>query len=201
MLGVADVPGILLTAVGAFVGTNIDDFVVLLLIALSAPPEGARVWRVAGGQYLGFAVLVALSLAGGAALRAVPVQWVGLLGLIPVALGIGGLLRARRPEPEAGETPRPDSILGVAALTIANGGDNVSVYVVLFRHLDLAGTALTLGVFAVLLAVWCAAALILGRYARLVPGFVRAGRWVSPCLFIAIGLVVVVNSGVLARLA
>jgi cadmium resistance transporter len=146
MLGVADVPGILLTAVGAFVGTNIDDFVVLLLIALSAPPEGARVWRVAGGQYLGFAVLVALSLAGGAALRAVPVQWVGLLGLIPVALGIGGLLRARRPEPAAGETPRPDSTLGVAALTIANGGDNVSVYVVLFRHLDLAGTALTLGV-------------------------------------------------------
>lgn len=197
----ADVPGILLTAVGAFVGTNIDDFVVLLLIALSAPPEGARVWQVVGGQYLGFAALVALSLAGGVVLRAVPVQWVGLFGLIPVALGIRGLLRARRPAPEAGPTTRPDNVLGVALLTIANGGDNVSVYVLLFRHPDLTGTVVTLAVFAVLLAIWCAAALILGRYARLVPGVVRAGRWVSPCLFIAIGIVVLVNSGVLTRLA
>jgi hypothetical protein len=44
------VPGILLTSAGAFVGTNVDDFVVLLLIALSAPPEGIRVWRVVGGS-------------------------------------------------------------------------------------------------------------------------------------------------------
>src|ERR1051326_5547565 len=116
----ADVPGILLTAVGAFVGTNIDDFAVLLLVALSAPPEGARAGRVAGGQYLGFAALVALSLAGGVVLRAVPVQWVGLFGLIPVALGIRGLLQARRPAPGAGETPRADSVLAVALLTIAN---------------------------------------------------------------------------------
>lgn len=197
----ADVPGILLTAAGAFVGTNLDDFVVLLLIALSAPPEGARVWQVTGGQYLGFAALVALSVAGGALLRAVPVQWAGLFGLIPVALGIRGLLRARRPAPEAGEPPRADSVLAVALLTIANGGDNVSVYVLLFRHLNLAGTALTLAVFAVLLAIWCAAALILGRYARVVPGVVRAARWVSPCLFIAIGLIVLTNSGVLTRLS
>ena len=197
----ADVPGVLLTAVGAFVGTNIDDFVVLLLIVVSAPPEGARVWRVAGGQYLGFAALVALSLAGGAVLRAVPVRWVGLFGLIPVALGVLELLRMRRAEPAAGEAPRADSTLAVALLTIANGGDNVSVYVLLFRHLDAAGTALTLAVFAAPVAGWCAAALLLGRYARLVPGVVRAGRWVSPCLFIAIGLIVLVSSGVLTRLA
>lgn len=197
----ADVPGVLLTAVGAFVGTNIDDFVVLLLIALSAPPEGARVWQVVGGQYLGFAALVAISLAGGALLREVPVQWVGLFGLIPVALGIRELLRMRRAQPEPGEALRADSAPAVALLTIANGGDNVSVYVLLFRHLDLAGTALTLAGFAVLLALWCAGALMLGRYARLVPGVVRVGRWVSPCLFIAIGLIVLVSSGVLTRLA
>jgi cadmium resistance protein CadD (predicted permease) len=198
---VADVPGILLTAVGAFAGTNIDDFVVLLLIVLSAPPEGARIWPVVGGQYLGFAALVAISLAGGAVLREVPVQWVGLFGLIPVALGIRELLRLRRAEPAPGETLRADSAPAVALLTIANGGDNVSVYVLLFRHLDLAGTALALAGFAVLLALWCAAALMLGRYARLVPGVVRVGRWVSPCLFIAIGLIVLVSSGVLTRFA
>jgi cadmium resistance protein CadD (predicted permease) len=201
MLGVAHVPSILLTAAGAFVGTNIDDFAVLLLIVVSAPPEGARMWRVAGGQYLGFAAIVAVSLAGAAALHAVPLEWAGLFGAVPVLLGIWGLLRLRRPGDEAGAAARADSVTAVALLTIAGGADNVSVYVPLFRRLDGAGTALTLAVFAVLLAVWCAAALLAGRYARLVPAIVRAGRWLSPCLYIAIGVIILVSTGALAHLA
>src|SRR5204862_445915 len=153
-------PSTLLTAAGSFVATNIDDFVVLLLIAVSAPPEGARIWRVTGGQYLGFAAIVAISVAGAAALHAVPVEWAGLLGVIPVVLGIWQLLRLRRPGGEARTAARADTVTAVALLTIAGGADNVSVYVPLFRRLDGAGTGMTLAVFAVLLGVWCAAALL-----------------------------------------
>lgn len=195
----ADLPGVLLTAAGAFVGTNVDDFVVLLLIAVGAPPEGARVWRVVGGQYLGIAALVALGLAGAEILRAVPLRWVGLLGLVPIALGVRELLRMRRGREDAAAV-RMDNVMAVALMTLTNGGDNVSVYVPLFRRLDVGGTALTLLVFAVLIAVWCAAALVIGRYARLVPAVVRAGRWLNPCLFIAIGLIVLVSTGVLTHL-
>lgn len=190
----------LLTAAGAFVGTNVDDFVVLLLIAVGAPPEGARGWHVVGGQYLGIATLVALSLAGAEILRAVPLRWVGLFGLIPIALGVRQLLRLRRGDDDEASAIRADSILAVAFMTIANGGDNISVYVLLFRHLDVAGTALTLLVFAVLIAAWCVAALVTGRYARLVPAVVRAGRWLSPCLFITIGVIVILSTGVLTHL-
>ncbi|HEY7429323.1 MAG TPA: hypothetical protein VH641_01180 [Streptosporangiaceae bacterium] len=57
-----------------------------------------------------------------------------------------------------------------------------------------------MGVFAVLLALWCATALVLGRYARLVPGVIRVSRGLSPCLFIVIGVIILVSSGVLTRL-
>jgi cadmium resistance protein CadD (predicted permease) len=89
-----------------------------------------------GGQYLGFTALVALSLAGAEALRAVPAQWAGLLSLIPVALGIRGLWQLRGPDGEPDPSIRADSTITVALVTIANVGDNVSVYVPLFRHLD-----------------------------------------------------------------
>lgn len=191
---------VVLTAVGAFAATNVDDFVFVLLVAVSAAPSGGpRVWHVIGGQYLGFAVLVALSLAGAAVLHTVPGQWVGLFGLIPLALGVIGLVRLRTTPRGAAPPVRSDALGTVALVTIANGADNISVYALLFRQPDAAGTAVTLAVFAVLLAVWCAAALAAGYYARLIPAIMRAGRWLSPCLFIAIGLIVLIGTGVLTR--
>lgn len=193
---------IVLTAVGAFAATNVDDFVFVLLVAVGAAPAGGpRVWRVIGGQYLGFAVLVALSLAGAAVLHTVPGQWVGLFGLIPLALGVIGLVRLRTTPPGASPPVRSDALGTVALVTIANGADNISVYALLFRQLGAAGTAVTLAVFAALLAMWCAAALAAGHYARLIPAITRAGRWLSPCLFIAIGLIVLIRTGVLTRLS
>jgi cadmium resistance protein CadD (predicted permease) len=187
------------TAAAAFAATNVDDFAVLLLIAIGASPGGATARRVVAGQYLGFTVLVLISLAGAAALHSLPGRWVGLLGLVPLALGIRGLVQAMRSSPRP--PIRADNRAAVALVTIASGGDNISVYVLLFRQLDAAGLAAALVTFAVLLGVWCAAALAAGGFARLVPALVRAGHWLSPCLFIAIGVFVLVRTGVLTRLA
>jgi cadmium resistance protein CadD (predicted permease) len=191
---VTHLAAVALTAVGAFAATNVDDFVFLLLVSVGAPPGGPRAWHVIGGQYLGFAALVALSLAGAAVLHTVPDRWVGLFGLIPLTLGVIGLLRLRRGEVAAGPPARGDAVGTIALVTVANGADNISVYVLLFRQLDAAGTAAALVVFAACVALWCAAALTAARYARLVPAVARAGRWLTPCLFIAIGLIVLTGA-------
>jgi cadmium resistance protein CadD (predicted permease) len=191
---VTHLAAVVLTAVGAFAGTNVDDFVYVLLVAVGAPPGGPRVWHVIGGQYLGFAALVALSLAGAAVLHAVPDRWVGLFGLIPLALGVLGLVRLRTRPAEAAPPVRGDAVGTIALVTIANGADNISVYVLLFRQLDAAGTAVALAMFAACVAVWCAAALAAAHYARLVPAVARAARWLTPCLFIAIGLIVLLRT-------
>ena len=52
----------------------------------------------------------------------------------------------------------------------------------------------------VLIGLWCAAAAWLGGHPRVVRVVDRAGHWLVPVVFIAIGVTILVSSGVLGRL-
>lgn len=183
------------TAAGAFIGTNIDDFVVLLLLVLGMPVDGIRRWQIVAGQYLGFGVLLVISACGALALGALSERWAGLLAVVPLALGVRGLIEAGRGPPPAGKAPiLVGNVVKVAAVTVANGGDNVSVYSLLFRQLNPAGTAGTVVVFLLLLGGLCALALVVGRHTRLVPAIVRGDRWLTPCVFVIIGVALLVRT-------
>ncbi|WP_328345013.1 cadmium resistance transporter [Micromonospora sp. NBC_00421] len=194
-----DLWGAVSAAAAVFAATNLDDIVVLTVLFVAARGTGRpRPWQIVSGQYLGITALVAVGLVVAAGLLVVPDPWTGLLGLLPVALGVRALLA--RTDDDA-----PPSVvgglLGVTGVTIANGADNIAVYVPVFRSLD-PGTALVyLLVFAALVAVWCGAAALLGGHPRVVRLIGRAGHWLVPAVFIGIGLVILVGSGVLGRLA
>jgi cadmium resistance protein CadD (predicted permease) len=199
---VAHLASVVGTAAGAFVGTNIDDFVVLLLLVLGMPKDGIRRWQIIAGQYLGFAVLLVITACGALALHAVSESWAGLLAVVPLALGVRGLIQAGRAPDATGETPiLAASVAKVAIVTVANGGDNVSVYTVLFRQLNPAGTAVTILVFLVMLGGLCALALAVGQHARLIPGIVRGNKWFTPSVYVIIGAVLLVRTGAIAHLA
>ena len=86
-----------------------------------------------------------------AGVRLIPDEWVGLLGLLPIALGVHGLLGARQPD----STYLPATgTLSVAGLTAANGVDNVTVYVLLFAGQSPGSDLLTIATFFVLLIGW-----------------------------------------------
>ena|SRR5205823_5134958 len=74
----------LITGAVAFSATNIDD-IVFLTIFFSQTPER---WRVVLGQYLGFTVLVLVSLIGFFGGQILPHQWLRLFGVAPIAIGI-----------------------------------------------------------------------------------------------------------------
>ena len=80
--------------------------------------------------------------------------------------------------------------VAVAAVTIANGADNISVYTPLFRTIGAAPTAVTIAIFALLTAVWCLAATWLASHRRVVAVIERLGHWIVPAVFIAIGIVI-----------
>lgn len=188
-----------ITAAGMFAGTNVDDLIVLTVLFLTSRMEGrpAR-WQIWAGQYLGIAALVAISVLAALGLTIVPDGWVGLLGLIPLALGVRGLAAAR----DGGEEPpvAAGNLVAVAGVTIANGADNVSVYTPVFRTIGAAPTALTIAVFAAGVALWCVAASWLGSHRRIIGAIERHGHWLVPAVFITIGAVIIVESGVLTRL-
>lgn len=190
-------------AVGLFAGTNIDDIIVLTVLFLTWRASGKpRPWQIIAGQYTGIGALVAVSVVAALGLTIVPDRWVGLLGLVPLALGVNSLISAVRAhtadkQPTAVVATGLPSIVGV---TIANGADNIAVYTPVFRTLGLADSLITIAVFAVLVAVWCAAGAWLGSHKRVVALVERFGHWLVPAVFITIGVVILAESGVIGRL-
>jgi len=184
-----------LSGLGPFVVTNVDDFVLLTVLFATVGRGGPTNRQIVAGQYLGIGVLVAVSALVAIGLTPVPERWIGLLGLAPIALGVRGLLHARRDAPEEGRIAAVTGTAGVVAVTLADGADNVSVYVPLFRQAGVATTAGYVVTFAVLVGVWCAVARVVADRRVLIAGIDRVGHWLVPVLYIAIGIRVVVVSG------
>ena len=124
--------GLLGMAVILFASTNVDDIFVLL--GFFADPKFRR-RQVAIGQYLGIAALYGASVLASLMSLVVPAAYIGFLGFAPIFLGLKKLweLRSGRETDDDADGHEQASaghgnIVAVAAVTIANGGDNVSIY-------------------------------------------------------------------------
>jgi cadmium resistance protein CadD (predicted permease) len=195
--------GTIATAAGMFAGTNVDDIIILTVLFLSSRAGGVpRPWQIWGGQYAGIAVLVLVSVVAALGLTIVPDDWVGLLGLVPFGLGIKGLISAIRVRQD-GQDASPavaSGLISVAGVTIANGADNISVYTPVFRTIGTAATMVTIGVFALGVALWCLAGSWLGSHKKIIELVERYGQWIVPAVFIIIGGLIVIESGVLGKI-
>ena len=190
-------------AAGMFAVTNIDDLVLLALFFARAQGRRAAVWRVVAGQYLGFAGILVVSVVGALGAGLLPDRVVPYLGLVPLVLGIRLAWQARRdrdhPEDDADDAV-PDVAGGprattVAAVTFANGGDNIGVYVPVLATAGAGGTAVYVVVFLVLTGVWCVAGRILATRRPVARALARQGHLVLPLVLIAIGVVILVGGG------
>ena len=138
----------LLSAIGLFLATNIDDIIVLSLFFARGAGQKGTTARILVGQYLGFvgilgaAVLVTLG-----AEAFLPEQAIPYFGLIPLLLGLWAAWQAWRSDDDdddAGKVAgKKVGILTVAGVTFANGGDNIGVYVPVFLNVGTA-TVITL---------------------------------------------------------
>ena len=199
----------ILLAVAAFAATNVDNLFVLLAFFADA----REAWRpVVIGQYVGSLTLVAIACFIAALMIHIPRSYVGLIGIMPILIGIGKLLesiRARNPASDEGEDeasgPRarrlPNRVFAtiwtVATVAIANGSDNLSVYVPLFAaHAPAQGVAIVL-VFLVMIGLWCVLARWLVSHRLLGAPIRRYAHAVLPWVLMFIGASVIVGSGTL----
>ncbi|MFF3926489.1 cadmium resistance transporter [Paenibacillus lactis] len=133
----------LLSAIGTFIVTNIDDIFILMIFF--AQIDKVRHMQIVIGQYLGFGLLVILSLLGAFGFTFLPPEWAGFLGLIPIYLGIRMFFTKEEDEAEEALEKLGDvkaQLTGnrffgpltakVAAITFANGGDNLGIYIPYF---------------------------------------------------------------------
>jgi cadmium resistance transport/sequestration family protein len=197
------------TGITAFTATNLDDLLILLLFFSQVNAAFQR-RHIFAGQYLGFAALVFASLPGFFGSLIFPPDWIGMLGLLPIAIGLSRLLN---PETDDGEIDAEleqseSSFLrsflspqtySVAAVTVANGGDNIGIYVPLFANNTLESLVVILGVFFALVGVWCYAAYRLIQMRAIADTLTRYGNQLVPFVLIGLGIAILVKSGTLAN--
>ncbi|MEU6307106.1 cadmium resistance transporter [Streptomyces chartreusis] len=191
--------GIIGQAAGLFAVTNIDDILVLALFFAQGAGHNGATRRIALGQYLGFAAILAVAVTAAFGATFLPDKAIPYLGLLPLVLGIKAAIQAWRhrsdPEDREGTSDGGPKPLEVAAVTFANGGDNIGVYVPVFATAGIGGMSVYVIVFLVLLGVWIAA----GRYFATRPVIAKAlSRWghiLLPVVLIGIGLLILIEGG------
>lgn len=195
------------TGFTAFTATNIDDIVILLLFFIQVNSVFRR-HHIILGQYLGFTALVVASLPGFFGSFLLPKPWIGLLGILPIAIGISRLFNAEDNDSEA-EVELPPSpktafasflspqTYSVAAVTMANGSDNISIYVPLFASSTGSSLLTILSVFFALVGVWCYAAYKLTNLRTIAELVTTYGNQLVPFILMGLGILILVKSGTL----
>lgn len=203
----------IISALGAFIATNIDDiFILMLLFAQVRTQTKAKAGKVVSvqskentiylkdiviGQYLGFALLVLLSLLATFGVTLVPEQWVGLLGLVPIYLGVKLFIKGED-EDEGAILSNLNKFnkfyLSVAFITFANGGDNIGIYVPFFSTLNTSQLVITVVIFFIMVAVWCLIGYRLARFRYVSETLEKYGRWIIPVVFVGLGIYILVEN-------
>jgi cadmium resistance transport/sequestration family protein len=189
---------LLLTSLIAFVSTNIDDLFILTLF------YGNRQFRhgeILTGQLLGIGTLIVVSLIGSLIGVFVPQAYIGLLGFIPMFLGVRGIWRLYRGDGESDNDERPrttgdkSKILTVAGVTIANGGDNIGIYVPLFATFNWSGKATMIVMFLLMTVVWCLTARWFVKHPYVARTVDRYGHIITPFVLVLLGVYILYENG------
>jgi cadmium resistance protein CadD (predicted permease) len=195
-----DILGLVTIGVAAFVATNIDDIFVLMMFfsSLTFP-----VRQVVLGQFIGIGLLIAISALGSLISLVVSTYIIGLMGIIPIIIGIKNLVEIRKkdksPSRQAVQNKKKNrsyfSFLSVAAITFSNGGDNIGVYVPLFSKYNTVSQITTLtAVFIAMTAVWCISSYYFMNHPLVASKIRHIGNIILPFVLIGLGIYILTES-------
>lgn len=190
----------IVTAAILYIATALDLLVILLMFFARAKTR--KEYRdIYIGQYVGSVALIVISLFFAFVLNYVPEKWIlGLLGLIPIYLGIkvaiyGDSDGEERAKKELNEKGLSKLVGTIAIVTIAScGADNIGLFVPYFVTLSVTNLLITLFVFLILIffLVFTAQKLVnIPGVGEIVEKF---GRWIMAVIYIALGLFIIIEN-------
>jgi cadmium resistance protein CadD (predicted permease) len=133
--------------------------------------------------------------------------------LVPIAIGFNQWLNQDNDSSEidSEETKKSDrswftsfispQSCSVAAITIANGGDNIGIYMPLFASSQIDVLLLILVVFFLLVGIWCHISYLLIRQAAVAELLTRYGNSFVPFVLIGLGGFIILDSQAMTPLA
>lgn len=200
----------LITGVAVAFATTFDDNI-YLTIFFGKVNRTFRPRHIIIGEYVGFTMLVLISLVGFLGGLIISDVWVGLLGFLPVSIGIANLLNREedeiqnvnanfhsytRPTPKRSllATLKDPQTYKVSAVTIANGGNNVAIYIPLFASTSLPSLGIILSVLYSMLGLWCFLSYHLTRQPQIAILISRYLRRLFPLVLIWLGISIVIEN-------
>ncbi|APM38316.1 cadmium resistance transporter [Clostridium kluyveri] len=217
----------IITALVSFSSTNIDDIFVLMLF-FSQLNSSTKIRHIIIGQYLGIGALTTISIIGAIGVSVIPHEYVGLLGLVPIYLGIKTYLHYKKESRDGKNTAEQKfqnvdnkepkgtnsiqknriisfaktfinpSVIKVTSVTFANGGDNIGIYIPLFASMNLFDILVTVLVFVLLIALWCFIGLKLAEQPFVSRNIEKYRHILVPIIFIGLGIFILIENGTIS---
>ena len=195
---------LLVTSLLTFVSTNIDDIFILTLFYGN---KRFKEREIVTGQLLGIGALIFISLLASMIGLLIPLPYIGLLGLFPIYLGVKALWSQNQNENDESDLDidkahKPQgNTLSVAGVTIANGGDNIAIYIPLFATLTWSHKLTMVMIFLVMTLVWCILARYLTRHPLVSKTVDKYGHSITPFVLILLGAYILYESGSIGLVA
>lgn len=182
-----------------FLSTSID-YLFLLFIVYAQARTIKDSFQVSLGHLFGTNVLIGISLMAAYVLNFIPQQWViGLLGLIPIYLGLRYLKHVEMiSEDDAlsqlGKTTSR-FFWTMAFFTIASGGDNIGIYIPYFLTLSRDYILIVIILINIFVICLCLLTYRLARMKLFSKKFVQYESYVIPIVYFLIGIYILFDNG------
>lgn len=217
----------IITAFISFASTNIDDIFILMLF-FSQINNGMEKRHIIIGQYLGVTLLITISIIGALGVSLIPSEYVGLLGLVPIYLGLKAYIDHKKDHKNNVDISqrqiqnseelelrkitdiKEEGILSfvmkfinpnavkVLGLTFANGADNIGIYIPLFSSMSLIDIFITVIVFMFLIALWCFIGMKLAEHSLIQRIIEKYKNIFIPIVFIGLGIFILIESEIIS---
>ena len=188
-----------ITSIILYSGTAIDLLIILMLF-FAKRKSRKDIINIYLGQFLGSGSLILLSLLFAFVLNYIPSKEIlGLLGLIPIFLGLKVLLLGDSDgEAIAKEGLRKDNknlIFLVAMITFAScGADNIGVFVPYFTTLNLANLIVALLTFLVMIYLLVFSAQKLAQVSSVGETLEKYSRWFIAVVYLGLGIYILIEN-------
>ena len=189
------------TSIILYSGTAVDLLIILMLF-FAKRKSRKDIINIYLGQFLGSVSLILLSLLFAFVLNYIPSKEIlGLLGLIPIFLGLKVLLLGDSDgEAIAKDGLRKDNknlIFLVAMITFAScGADNIGVFVPYFTTLNLANLIVALLTFLVMIYLLVFSAQKLAQVPSVGETLEKYSRWFIASVYLGLGMYILIENNV-----
>lgn len=189
----------IVTSIILYSGTAVDLLIILMLF-FAKRKSRKDIINIYLGQFLGSVSLIFLSLLFAFVLNYIPSKEIlGLLGLIPIFLGLKVLLLGDSDgEAIAKDGLRKDNknlIFLVVMITFAScGADNIGVFVPYFTTLNLANLIVTLLTFLVMIYLLVFSAQKLAQVPSVGETLEKYSRWFIAVVYLGLGMYILIEN-------